>query len=419
VDGANVNARGRCAGRHTVPPVSCQRARLPLILGAAAFLVACGGGSPSVATPTPQRSSTPAGQSSSTSTSTSAAPTPSPTPDPCAVASQSPPTATLAANYPTALAFAPDGRLFFTERSGTVRVWQGGATRAFASVSTVTTERGGGYSERGLLGIAISPTFASDRFVYAFYSDVNYTQQHVIRWADCGGTGTNGTVIITLPSGPDCCHKGGRLAFGTDGMLYVTLGEEHTPTASQDTSDVRGKVLRYRPDGSVPADNPFGAGNPVWAYGFRNPFGLAISRTGQMAITDNGPSGDAGSPSTGYDIVFNNVLRGGAYPWAYCYGYSHPKPPNSNCGSGRTAPDWSSETSTVVPTGATFVDSSGPAGYAGHLVFCTFGSGGFVLTPGSPHASVSAGPAACRLDIIQGPDHAVYYSDTQSIHRLG
>src|SRR5207302_4266600 len=107
-----------------------------------------------------------------------------------------------------------------------------------------------------------------------------YTQQHVIRWADCGGTGTNGTVIISMPSGPDCVHKGGRLAFGTDGMLYVSLGEEHTPTASQDTSDVRGMVLRYRPDGSVPADNPYGAGNPVWAYGFRNPFGLAISRTG-------------------------------------------------------------------------------------------------------------------------------------------
>ena len=128
----------------------------------------------------------------------------------------------------TALAFAPDGRLFWAERSGTVMVWQDGAAHAFASVSTVTTEAGGGYSERGLLGLAISPTFSSDRSVYAFYSDANYAQQHVIRWKDCAGAAQDPQVIVTLPAGNDCCHKGGRLAFGPDGMLYVTLGDEHT-----------------------------------------------------------------------------------------------------------------------------------------------------------------------------------------------
>ncbi|HMC52427.1 MAG TPA: PQQ-dependent sugar dehydrogenase [Acidimicrobiales bacterium] len=331
---------------------------------------------------------------------------------------QAPPGGTVSANFPTALAFAPDGRLFFTERSGTVRVYQGGAARVFATVSTVTTEPGGGYSERGLLGIAVSPTFAQDRLVYAFYSSSDRVHQYVVRWADCGGVGTNPVNVIQLPAGGDCCHKGGRLAFGADGKLYVTLGEEHTASAAQNTSDVRGKVLRYNPDGSVPADNPFGPGNPVWAFGFRNPFGIAVSAAGQLAVTNNGPTGDAGSPSTGYDTLVTSVARGRGYQWPNCYGYSHPLSGGS-CGAGQAGPDWSSEASTVVPTGAAFVDGSGPAGYAGHLVFCTLASGMEIVTPGSPHASVSPGPPNCRLDVKQGPNHALYFSDTGHIYRLG
>ena len=336
----------------------------------------------------------------------------------CAVAPQSPPSGTVSANFPTALAFAPDGRLFVAERSGTVRVYQGGSAQLFATVSTTTTEPGGGYSERGLLGLAISPTFLQDRFVYAFYSDADRTHQEIIRWTDCAGVGTNPATLVQLPAGPDCCHKGGRLAFGPDGKLYVTLGEEHHPSAAQDTSDVRGKVLRYNPDGTVPADNPFGPGNPVWAYGLRNPYGIAFSPSGQLAVTNNGPTGDAGSPSTGYDTVIAAVGRGVGYQWPNCYGYSHPLAPATSCGAGRLGPDWSSETTGVVPTGATFVDSLGPAGLANHLVFCTFNDGMQIYSPGSPHGTVTAGSSDCRLDVKEAPDHSVYYSDTEHIYRV-
>ncbi|MDQ1566723.1 MAG: hypothetical protein QOF96_1603, partial [Actinomycetota bacterium] len=74
-------------------------------------------------------------------------------------------------------------------------------------------------------------------------------------------------------------------------------------------------------------------------------------------------------------------------------------------------------TTTVVPTGAAFVDAAGPAGLAGHLVLCTFNSGMRILTPATPHATVAAGPAECKLDVVQGPDHAVYYSDSAHIYR--
>jgi glucose/arabinose dehydrogenase len=331
--------------------------------------------------------------------------------DACALPRQSPPAGTISANFATALAFAPDGRLFYAERSGTVRVWQGGRSRVFARVSTSTS------GERGLLGLAISPTFASDRFVYAFYSNADTVHQEVIRWTDCAGSGRNPTVLVHLPAGNDCCHKGGRLAFGPDGKLYVTLGEEHTSAAAADTSDVRGKVLRYNADGTVPADNPFGADDPVWAAGLRNPFGLAFSASGQLAVTNNGPTGDAGSPSTGYDTVLLSVQRGEIFQWPKCYGYSHVLAPATSCGD-TVAPDWSSETQTAIPTGATFVDQGGPAPYAGHLVFCSDGAGMVVVTPGTPHARVSLGPKQCLLDVKEGPDHALYYSDTAHIYRL-
>ena len=374
----------------------------------AVSVVAACGTAKTTPTPTPH-TATPA------PTATAAA-TPAGTPNPCDVGVQAPPAADIPAAFATAIAFAPDGRMFWAERAGTIRVWQSGASKVFATVQTVTTERGGGYSERGLLGLAISPTFTTDRYVYAFYSDSNYTDQHVVRFTDCAGTGGDATNILTFPAGGDCCHKGGRIAFGPDGKLYVTLGEEHDAPAAQNTSDPRGKVLRYNPDGSIPADNPFGANNAVWAYGLRNPFGIAFSSAGQLAVTNNGPSGDAGSPSTGYDTLLASVKKGAQYQWPLCYGYSHPLQASS-CGSS-IEPDWSSERSTVVPTGATFVDANGPSGYTGHLLFCSFDSGMKIVTFGSPHASVSNGPSGCALDVKEGPDHALYFSDTTTIHRL-
>jgi glucose/arabinose dehydrogenase len=390
------------------PPLSAERAsglrRRAVLAGVAAVMVACGSATRPTATATPE------------STAGIVTATPSPT-NPCVAPSDEPaPSGTIPANYATALAFAPDGRLFWAQRSGTVRVWQNGASKVFATVRTVTTERNGSYSERGLLGLAISPTFTTDRFVYAFYSDANYTTQHVIRWYDCDGTGMDPTIIATFPAGNDCCHKGGRIAFGPDGKLYVTLGDEHDAPSAQNVDDVRGKILRYNPDGTIPSDNPFGANNPVWAYGFRNPFGIAFSPTGQMAITMNGPSGDAGSPGTGYDTLYLDVTRGAHYQWPDCYGYSHPLAA-STCGGGQ-GPNWSSETSTYVPTGATFVDADGPAGYAGHLVFCTYDKGMAIVTDGSPHASVRLGPSGCRFDVVEGPNHALYYSDETHIYEL-
>jgi glucose/arabinose dehydrogenase len=334
--------------------------------------------------------------------SPAAPPPPPPPPIPCN-AGGGEPGGNIGANFPVALAFAPDGRLFWAERSGTIKVWQRGGAQVFASVATSIS------GERGLLGLAISPTFASDRHVYAMYSETDGVHQTVVRWTDCHGQGGNRTTIVAnLPAGNDCCHKGGRIAFGPDGYLYVTVGDNHVAPAAQDACDLRGKVLRYRPDGGVPAGNLCG---PVFARGLRNPFGLAFSPAGQLFVTNNGPTGDAGSPPTGYDTVYY-VNAGGNYSWPTCYGYNHLVAPATACpGAG---PLWSSEATTVVPTGASFVSPAGPAGYAGHFVFCTFNAGLRIYQgPGT----VSPGPAQCRLDVKESPGHVLFYSDTTTIYR--
>src|SRR5205807_10025377 len=111
------------------------------------------------------------------------------------------------------------------------------------------------------------------------------------------------------------------------------------------------------------------------------------------------------------------VAAGAGHQWARCYGCRRLMPGQSSCGAGEVEPVWSSEKSTAVPTGAAFVGGAGPAGMAGHLVFCTFTGGMRILTPGTPHATVANGPDECLLDVTQGPDHAVYYSDTAHIYR--
>ena len=342
----------------------------------------------------------------------STAPTEPPTISTASASAQPSPTLTTytAANFAVALAWAPDKRLFYAERSGTIRTFDGTNRRVFATVSPSTD------GERGLLGLALSPTFSDDHFVYAFYSRAdNTTRQRVVRWLDQGGTGANLTTIIdNLPAGSDCCHKGGRIAFGPDGKLYVTLGENHVASEAQNASDLRGKILRYNPDGTIPNDNPFGGGNPVWAIGLRNPFGLAFSPDGKLMVTDNGPSGDAGTPGSGWDEV-DLVVRGGNYQWPTCFGDGRHLQGLRCVG---TPPTWQSGSSTVVPTGATFISTKGPSGYQGDFAFCSYAENRLKVMSADGTRILFDGPR-CQLDVKEGPDHALYLSDASAVYRFG
>ncbi|HVS33391.1 MAG TPA: PQQ-dependent sugar dehydrogenase, partial [Thermoanaerobaculia bacterium] len=175
----------------------------------------------------------------------------------------------------TGIAWAPDGsnRLFVTRKGGEVRIVKDGAllTTPFATETVFTN------SECGLIGLAFDPGFVTNKYVY-FFATVSGTEQQIIRYTAMGDTGVNRTVIVPgLPTiGQN--HDGGAVGFGPDGMLYWAIGDLGNFTGvDADLTSLASKIGRARPNGDVPADNPFvdGAGpnnDYIWARGFRNPF---------------------------------------------------------------------------------------------------------------------------------------------------
>jgi glucose/arabinose dehydrogenase len=199
----------------------------------------------------------------------------------------------------TSMAFAPDGRLFVARSTGEVRVFKNGALLPAAFVRLAISS----VDERGLLGIAIDPDFATNGFVYVFYTMSSGTMNRISRFVAYGDERDPGIAEETLldidtsalnPS----FHNGRGLHFGLDGKLYVSVGDGTTASLSQDPTSIHGKILRFNPDGSIPTDNPttfqgittvLPASSAVWAIGLRNPFTFAIQPgTGRMFINDVG-----------------------------------------------------------------------------------------------------------------------------------
>lgn len=204
---------------------------------------------------------------------------------------------------PWALAFAPDGRLFVTERPGRIRLIAGGRLQRKPVAELKVVERG----ESGLMGMALDPRFEDNGFLYVCYSadigggrGVNRLSRLTFRDGAAAGE------VILLDSLPAAvAHDGCRVKFGPDGKLYFSLGDAGVAELAQRLDSLAGKILRVNPDGSVPADNPF-PGSPVYSFGHRNPQGLAWDRDGRMIAAEHGP--------TGRDEI--NLIRPGAnYGW--------------------------------------------------------------------------------------------------------
>lgn len=226
---------------------------------------------------------------------------------------------------PWAIDFAPDGRIFLTERPGRIRVVEEGRLlpESWAEVDVVGTEF---RSEGGLLGIAIDPGFEETGHVYVVATVRTATglENRVLRFTEEDGRGGRPTVIVDGLPGPETgpgteraihTHLGGALGFGPDGRLYVTTGDATHPGLAGDTASLAGKVLRYEPDGSIPADGPI-AGSPVYALGFRNPQGMAWLAPDAMVVTEHGPSELSWEGFSGWFGDELNVVRpGGHHGW--------------------------------------------------------------------------------------------------------
>ena len=203
---------------------------------------------------------------------------------------------------PWALAFAPDGRLFFTERAGRLRVVIEGklAAEPVARLAVWASV------EAGLMGLALDPDFARNGHLYVCYTTargrgaINRIARLVLHGSRAGD---ERVLLDDMPAAG--IHDGCRLKFGPDGKLYATMGDAASPPRAQQRDSLSGKILRIEADGSVPADNPF-RGSPVWSLGHRNPQGLAWDAAGRLWESEHG--------SSAHDEI-NLIQPGHNYGW--------------------------------------------------------------------------------------------------------
>ena len=205
---------------------------------------------------------------------------------------------------PWSMAFAPDGRLFVTERPGRVRILD---ITARTSELALTLDDVYTQSEAGLLGLALDPQFSENRLVYLYQSArlaSGGAVNRVVRYREAGSRLAERVVLLdNIPAAP--IHDGGRLRFGPDGLLYITAGDAATTSRAQDLASTAGKILRINRDGTTPRDNPFGS--PIYSYGHRNPQGLDWHPvTGDLWASEHG--------NTGNDEI-NVIDAGGNYGW--------------------------------------------------------------------------------------------------------
>ncbi|MBC7518747.1 MAG: PQQ-dependent sugar dehydrogenase [Microbacteriaceae bacterium] len=212
-------------------------------------------------------------------------------------------------DIPWGLVTLSDGSILYNRRDAHDIVRLNPTTGAKITVGTVpNVESTDG--EGGLLGLAISPNFATDRWLYLMHTSPSDNRIVRIRLA---GDRLDTTSEQVLLSGilRNKYHNGGRLRFGPDGTLYASTGDAQNGANAQNTAGLSGKILRINQDGSIPADNPFG--NAVWSYGHRNPQGLAFDSQGRLWEQEFGNS---------VMDETNLIVRGGNYGWPACEGTS-------------------------------------------------------------------------------------------------
>jgi glucose/arabinose dehydrogenase len=302
----------------------------------------------------------------------------------------------------TAMEFAPDGRLFVSEKDGRLRVVKNGVLlpTPFLTLSVATE------SERGLLGIAFDPNFATNRFVYVYYTRSTPTiKNRVSRFTastvnpDIGEPNSELVILDEIASDAGN-HNGGAIHFGLDGKLYIAVGDGgSTPSNSQSLNTLSGKLLRINPDGSIPSDNPFigvpGARGEVWALGLRNPYTFAIDPvSGKIHINDVGQS-------TWEEV--NLGAAGANYGWPVCEGVcGNPSYTNPIHTYGRSVGQ-------AITGGAFYRGNQFPSLYTGSYFFSDYIGGWIKRMDTNNQVTDFWEPNNGPVDLKVGPDGALYY----------
>ena len=298
---------------------------------------------------------------------------------------------------PWSLAFAPDGRLFITERPGRVRIFASGQLQAAPALELSDVFTSG---ESGVLGLALHPDFATNHLVYLTYTanGADGPIARLVRFREAGNQLVEPVVLLDdVPAAN--IHYGSRVKFGPDRLLYVTFGDVAEPSNAQDVASLNGKILRLNDDGTSAAGNRFAS--PVFSFGHRNPQGLAWHPTTRdLWETEHG--------NVGNDEI-NVIESGGNYGWPVIEG-------------DETRPDMRAPIEffapSVAPSGADFYTGPGISGFRNQLFVATLKATALVrvVIDGSTSRHVAyterlvEGIYGRLRDVVMGPDGYLYIS---------
>jgi glucose/arabinose dehydrogenase len=304
------------------------------------------------------------------------------------------------------------------QQTGALRVIKNAALLAAPAVSLSVVSSG----ERGLLGVAIDPQFASNHWIYLYYTTPTpAVHNRLSRFTMNGDVVAGGSelVLLELDNLSNATnHNGGATHFGPDGKLYVAVGENANGSNSQTLGNLLGKILRLNKDGTIPSDNPFygsasGKNRAIWALGLRNPFTFAFQPgTGRMHINDVGQSTweeiDLGVAGANYGWPTTEGSTSNPAFRSPLYAYPH--------GSGNFAG--------CAITGGAFYNPATvrfPASYVGKYFFSDY-CGGWINTwdPASGTVANFAAAIPAAVDLHTGDDGALYYlsRDSGSVRRI-
>jgi len=313
----------------------------------------------------------------------------------------------------TAMALAPDGRIFVTEQGGKLRVIKN-RTLLVQPFLTVTVDS---TLDHGLLGVVFDPGFATNQFLYIYYTATTPAiHNRISRFTANGDVAVAGSELVLFEMENlvlNKFHSGGPPQFGPDGKLYIGIGDDGTGTNSQTLANLNGKILRINTDGTIPTDNPFyatatGKNRAIWAMGLRNPFMLAFqSGTGRLFINDVGE---------GSWEEINDGRAGANYGWPVIEGEStNPNFVNPLLAYGHG----SGPTLGCAITGGAFYNPGTvrfPSNYVGKYFFSDFCSGWIrVYDPATDTATDFASGAANLVSVLVSSSGKLYYLNTVSV----
>lgn len=315
-------------------------------------------------------------------------------------------------DFPAAFTFDPNGRIFYANAyAGEIRVYD-----PSSESDTLFFEFVGLSEGESVLGLVLIPGYPTDPYLYVYVVRTvqDVLRNQIVRLRDLGGVGTQ-PIVIYQTAAPSDGH-GGRMLFGSDGMLWVVTGDAGDPANAQSLTNTLGKMLRMTPAGKRPPGNPFG--NRVWAYGLRNSFGWDFDpQTGFLWEQDNGPE---------CNDEINLIRKGQNYGWGPSGTCEEPPLPPRNTNQDGPSPVLPVEyfASPTAPTGVAFCEGCGLTGAEGHLFYGNFNTMNIrevVLTENRRQIASDTtvyDHSSIVLSMERGPDGALYFSDDTSIYRL-